>query len=607
MSDHLRRLAHHHGLTLFYADPFGREPDRPVPDHTLGLILHALGVDTEAEPQGEPAQQHMWVPEDARCWLPSSLREAKGWGVFCQLYELRSERNWGIGDFADLAALAAMCGGAGADFLGVNPVHALFLSDPDRRSPFFPSNRRFLNPLYIAPDQVEGVIEPAEITALRERDHLDYPAIARTKIGALRAAFDAGASTAGLDAFAAAEGAAMRLHAQFEAISARMVAEGHGAGWHAWPEALRDPASPAVAELALTLEPDIRFHLWLQMIARHQLAAASASARASGMRIGLYLDLAVGEAPDGSATWSRAAVALPGLSIGAPPDMFAAEGQNWGLSAPSPVAFRTTDYAPFRDVIRAQIRDAGALRIDHAMALWQLFLIPTGASPAEGTHLRFPFSDLIRVLAALSREFHTVVIGEDLGFVPDGFRETMAEANVLSYRILVFEQNEHGFKPLSAYPEMALACLSTHDLPVLSGWWRGEDIGHRLANGLVNSHQSLTESMHRGHERAALVRMLRETGVLAHDVDLEGDHLPDGVLDAAHRFLARSPSLLAGVRLADLIGPVAATNVPGTTDEYPNWRPRSPTDLAAIATHPAFLATAALMHEERPRPHGTTE
>ncbi|GGL63055.1 4-alpha-glucanotransferase [Wenxinia marina] len=597
----LHRLARHHGLTLSYDDPFGGA-GRAVPETTLRLILDGLGVDPDAPPGGPAAPCEMDLPEDVRCWLPPTLETAPGWGVFCQLYELRSARNWGIGDFADLAVLARTCGAAGADFLGINPVHALFLSDPHRRSPFFPSNRRFLNPLYIAPDRVDGVTEPAEVAALREAELLDYPALARVKIGALRAAFDAGAEREGLAAFAEAGGGPLRLHALFEAISARMVAEGHGAGWHAWPQALQDPQGAEVALLSEELADDALFHVWLQMIARRQLSEASATAHAAGMRIGLYLDLAVGEAPDGSSTWSGAAAALPGLGVGAPPDMFAAEGQDWGLSAPSPTALQAAGFEPFREMIAAQMQDAGALRIDHAMALWQLFLIPWGAGPAEGTHLRYPFADLVRTLADLSHEHQALVIGEDLGFVPPGFRRTMSGANVLSYRILVFEQDETGFKPASAYPRTALACLSTHDLPVLSAWWRGEDVERRRTFGLVDAAQSASDAANRREERAALIACLRSAGLLDGPVDPDTDELPPGILDAAHRFLARTPCLLAGVRLADLVGPEAPTNVPGTLDEYPNWQPRSPTLVETIADHPAFVATASLMRAERPGP-----
>lgn len=604
MSKALDRLARHHGLTLEYDDPAGGK--RPVPDETKRLILQGLGIDPKGDPKGDPAPTRMEVTKEARCYLPDTLRHAPGWGIFCQLYELRSARNWGIGDFADLATLARTCGAAGADFLGINPVHALFLADPDRRSPFAPSNRRFLNPLYIAPDLIPGVVETESTRALRATELVDYTAVANVKLRALRQAFEAmppsGQQAMRFEAFCAEGGEALRLHALFEAISARMVAAGHGAGWRTWPGSYRDPRSPQIAMMAEDLAEDVRFHLWLQWHARQQLHAAQEAAKDAGMRIGLYLDLAVGEAPDGSSTWSGAAAALPGLSVGAPPDMFATEGQSWGLSAPSPAALAEQDFAPFSEMIAAQLQDAGALRIDHAMALWQLFLVPEGESPAKGAHLRFPFPQMISTLASRSREARAVVIGEDLGFVPKGFREAMAEANVLSYRILYFEQTERGFKAPRRYPETALACLSTHDLPVLSSWWRGEDVELRRAHGMVDEERSDEDAKHRAEERADLLKKMRRADVIGGKPDAQAEELPDAVRDGAHRYIARTPCLLAGVRLADLTGPEAPTNLPGTMDEYPNWRPRSPVPLEEIADHPVFARITALMRAERPRP-----
>ena len=585
----LHDLARYHGLTLDYEVPGGTW--RPVPDDTIRLVLRGLGQDPDGEPTGEAAQASMEVPEDGRCFLPDGLRDAPGWGIFCQLYELRSDRNWGIGDFADLAALAGTVGRAGADFLGINPVHALFGAAPAHTSPFSPSNRRFLNPLYIAPDLI-GCARPV----VDDTDLVDYPAVAARKVVALRDAFDARTPDADFDAFVGAGGEALRLHALFETISAAQVAAGNGAGWLSWPEALREPRASEVASFAREHADDVSFQLWLQYLARTQLNAAQAAAQGSGMRLGLYLDLAVGEAQDGSATWSGAAAALPGLDVGAPPDMFSEAGQNWQLAAPSPASLRAQDFAPFRDMIAAQLRDAGALRIDHAMALWQLFLIPQDHPASDGTHLRFPFADMLRTLASESNGNEAVVIGEDLGFVPDGFQDAMREANILSYRIVYFEQDSHGFRPTSAYPPTAMACLSTHDLPVLANWWRGDDIDRRAEHGLVSEEATEQHRAHRAKERRDLML------ILGLDADPDADDLPDAVLDAAHGFIAATPCLLAGVRLADLVGPEAPTNLPGVTDAYPNWRPRSPVRVEDIAAHSTFARVTALMRQIRPRP-----
>ncbi len=567
----LRALADFHGIATSY-------DDRHVPDATLRLILDGLGIDPDGLKKGPRAAKHM----------PSlsvrAPKPARGWGVFCQLYELRSRRNWGIGDFADLARLAEICGAEGADFIGVNPLHALFLSAPERCSPFSPSNRRFLNPLYIAPDLL-GLDRPD----IPHGDLVDYEAVTDTKLTALRTVFDESEENVAFALFVETQGEPLRLHALFEVISALHG----GTGWKDWPDNYRHRHDKAVAAIARFHSDDIRFYQWLQWIAREQLSAAQRAAIKADMRIGLYLDLAVGEAQDGSATWSGTAAALPNLDVGAPPDMFSEGGQNWHLAAPSPTEMAAGDFANYRAMISAQLRDAGALRIDHAMALWQLFLIPSGRPASEGAHLRYPMADLLRVLTEEANAANAVLIGEDLGFVPEGFHEVMDAANVLSYRIVYFEQDQQGFYAADAYPSTALACLSTHDLPVLAAWWRGDDIDLREANGLVSKGASIEHRAHRKSERESLIQAIKLR------VDAAAPVLPDAVLNGTYSFIAKTNSVLAGVRLADLTGPETPTNLPGVVDEHPNWRPRSPVDIADIARHPSFVRVTEIMRKHR--------
>ena len=603
----LHPLCNRHGITTEYVDEKGGT--RSVPDESLRLLLESLGVDPAAAASDAPALAPLRVPEGVSCFCPDWLKQSRAWGLACQLYELRSERNWGIGDFRDLRNLARVAGAAGADFIGVNPLHALFLADPSRCSPFSPSSRQFLNPLYIAVDEVPGAVSPPDeaLAALRATEVVDYEAVAPLKLSALRSTFDdrpfgSGAyAKAAHDAFRERGGQSLWRHGLFESLSFAMVAQGHGAGWSSWPEAMRDRQSEAVSRFAAEHDRDIAFHVWLQWIASIQLDAAAEAARAAGMRIGIYLDLAVGEAPDGSAAWSHPEVLLPGVGLGAPPDVFATEGQSWGLAAPSPRALAEREFAPFRNMIAAQMRHAGALRIDHAMALWQLFLVPEGGTAKEGTHLRYPFAEMLRVLAEESRRHGTTVIGEDLGFVPEGFRDAMAEAGILSYRILYFEQRDGVFLPPQGYPALALACLSTHDLPILAAWWRSDDIVLRRTHGLVDEASSAEQLTLRAEERKALVTALRESGLLSTAMASDAPDLPPEVLTAAHRFVARTPCLLAAVRLADLAGPVAPTNLPGTVDSYPNWRLRSPVPVEELDRHPVFLEVTGAMATDRPR------
>jgi len=619
----IAELARRHGIAL----PGGEEGEtlatraRPVLT-ALGVeigsdeaISSALAVSRDVEPP------QLRAPPAARCYLPDWLVENRAWGISVQLYELRSGRNWGIGDFDDLATLCRIAADAGADFVGTNPLHALFLSEPNRCSPFSPSSRQFLNPLYIAVDQVPGfVMDEAVADAarlLRATPHIDFVGVAKLKLDVLRSLWthwrqDEPASgpfsSQAFSAFRALGGEALHGHAVFEALSAEMVAAGFGSGWLDWPEAFRSAHGAAVLRFVDDRDDEVRFHAWLQWIAHAQLEQAAAAASAAGLRIGLYLDLAVGESPDGSATWSDPGHSIPGMSIGAPPDMFTIDGQDWGLAPVSPLAMMKSCFADFRATNEALMRHAGALRIDHVMALWQLFLVPEAGSPADGAYVRYPVEDLLGILAEQSRRHRTIVIGEDLGHVPPGFRNVMLGAGILSYRIVYFEKAGDAFIASQEYPRLALACLSTHDMPTLTGWWLGDDIGLRLAHGLIDADAAGEQRRERVADRAALIDLLVGEGVLDASPLSSADPapdmqtmLPENLAVAAHRFVARTRSALASVRFADLTGERAQTNLPGTIDAHPNWRVKSSVTLEELPTTALFRSITTAMAAERPR------
>jgi 4-alpha-glucanotransferase len=610
----LEELAARYNIQRRYYTIDGRE-FHPPPE-TLRKLLAAFGVpaDTEAAARASLAaaptdgEPELRAPAGVACHLPGWLEQGRAWGLAVQLYQLRSARNWGIGDFADLAALARMTAAEGADFVGLNPLHALFLADPLRRSPFSPSNRRFLNPIYIAVDQLPS-FDPAwvpadALAAARGTEIVDYLAVTRLKLGALRKLWQtAPGDPEELARFRAAGGDALERHARFEAISARMAADGHGAGWSAWPAELQDPDSPAVARFASEHADDVGFHAWVQWLADRQLGETGAAALAAGMRIGLYLDFAVGEALDGSSTWSDRHVTVPGVRVGAPPDYFSAAGQDWELAPLSPVEMSASDAAPFRALVEAATRRAGALRIDHAMALWQLFLMPDGATPAEGTYVRFPVEAMITALAEASRANRTVIIGEDLGNVPEGFRDVMDAARILSYRILLFERDGTGFIAPSAYPRNALVCLSTHDLPTFQGWWRGDDVTLRAEHGLIGPEAAADQAAARDVERRNLLGDLVSAGLVTADAARRADldPAPAAIVIAVHRHLARTPSRLFAVRLEDLAGERAPVNLPGTVDEYPNWRRKLSIALENLPGQPLWRQVGAALCAERPR------
>lgn len=504
-----------------------------------------------------------------RCHVPDFLRERKAWGISLQLYELRSARNWGIGDFSDLAEFCEVAADAGADFIGLNPLHALFTAGPARCSPFSPSNRLFLNPLYIAVREIDSggpeITDSATMDRLLMSDFVDYPVIARLKFAALRYIYARRSRPPEFEAFVKREGLALRMHAVFEALSHEMVKQGDGAGWTTWPEPLRRADSEHVTEFAREHADDVEFHLWLQWQAHCQLKAAASRARAAGMRIGLYLDLAVGEAPDGSATWSAPGDFVAETTIGAPPDVFSTSGQNWGLAALSPRRLEESNAARIGELASALMQYAGAVRVDHAMALEHLFLVQEGRSPEDGAYVEYPTDLIIEALARVSNEWRSIVIGEDLGVVPSGFRDLMEGANLFSYRPLYFERDDAAFKAADTYPELSLSCLSTHDLPTLVGWWRGHDLVLREEHGLVDSQLTLGQRETREAERQMLLRLfgLQRSSVSMHKLAV-----------AAHKFLASTTSMLCAVRLADLVGEAEPTNLPGTSDSYPNWSRR---------------------------------
>lgn len=617
----LDELARLQGIGLQHNAPDGTPLD--ISDDTKRAILTALGVACADDGQVQQSLQQarslqppvMHAVPGHVCALPDWLQERPTWGISLMLYELRSARNWGIGDFADLAAISRTAAQAGAAFIGVNPLHAPLLADPARCSPFSPSNRLFLNPLYIAVDKLNGVVldteDEAELQRLRSLDAVDYAGVTALKLKHLKEAFSRSAThrdRMAFDAFVQDGGEALHNHALFEALSEKMVADGLGAGWTSWPEPYRDLRSAEVQTFLEANRSRVIFHMWLQFLADEQLAEAAKASRDAGMRIGLYLDFAVGEAPDGSATWSSPDLVMPGMTIGAPPDFFTAEGQEWGLAPPSPATMRRTGFAQYRATMQALTRHAGALRIDHAMALWQLFLVPPSGKASDGAYLHYPIEDMLRILTDVSQKNGTVIIGEDLGYVPSGFRDVMQDSQILSYRILYFEQNEHGFVPPQDYPRLALACLSTHDLPTLRGWWDGDDVGLRLEHGLIDQAAADRQREEREGSRKQLVESLVHLGLLdpaseteARQADFDtSSRLPDAVMVATHRMVARTSSLLAGVRLADLTGEEKPTNLPGTVDSYPNWRLKNNTPIEDVAASPLFQSICAAMAAERP-------
>ncbi|MET0971566.1 MAG: 4-alpha-glucanotransferase [Tardiphaga sp.] len=541
------------------------------------------------------------------CWLPPALADGeRASGISLQLYLLRSEPNFGIGDFGDLKRFAPLAARQGCDVIGVNPLHQMFLDAPELASPYSPASRYLLNILYIdlaaLPEWTSAAVQaavmaPAFIARLaqcRAAPLVDYTAVTELKLAVLRAAFGTFETAASperraeLDAFVTAAGPRLRNASRFQILRSTL-----GPDSAAWPSAYRDAASDVVARLVEQQSGEVDFLNWTQWVADVQLAEAQRACAQSGMQIGLYRDLAVGCDRSGAETWSEPDAFLRGVSVGAPPDILNPAGQDWGLPPFNPAALRAQAYAPFRDLVRANMRHAGGLRIDHVMGLKRLYCIPDGRPASEGAYIAYPLDDMLGIIALESQRNECIVVGEDLGTVPPGFRERLAEANILSYRVVMFEQQDDGFIAPDAYPAKAVAVAGSHDMATLSGWLAGSDIDLKERLGLYpGSDEATRQRADRARELAGLQQVLS---------DEKAAIAPEQFASSMHRFLGQTRSILAVAQLDDLIGEAEPVNVPGTVD-HPNWRRKYQAPLEALdEAHPAWTAFAD-MHQHRRRP-----
>jgi 4-alpha-glucanotransferase len=557
----------------------------------------------------------------ARCHIPAPLAAGgRIWGIAVQLYALRSGRNWGMGDFTDLAQFARLAGRLGAGFVGLNPLHARHLARPDEASPYAPSSRLFLDVMYLDVEAVEGYAACAPVAALvqgadfrarlaaaRAAPLVDHDAVFALKMPALELLFHAyrarratpegAAEAAAFAAFRARHGQALERYAEFEALRLDWL-ELTGAlpPWPEWPPEWRDPDSEALRHFREDAAPQIEFQVWLQWQAERQFDAAAAAGREEGLRLGLYRDLAVGATVDSAEAWGDQSLMAAGVNLGAPPDLLAREGQNWGLLPWNPHALPGRAYRPLAALLDANMRGAGALRIDHVMSLLRLFWIPAGHAGSDGGYVRFPFEALTAVVALASERNRCMVVGEDLGSVPDGLRERLHDLGFLSYRVLIFERHWQGdgrFKRPWEYPAQALATVATHDIPTLADYWQGGDIARRDRLGLFAERRLRDdEAGRREAERDQLRRLLDETQLRPDDAAGVA-----GIVASLHAVIARTPSMLAVVQLDDVLGETEPANIPGTYREYPNWRRKLSVSLEELERLPALLELARIMAE----------
>lgn len=574
----------------------------------MPLGYHLIHAESP-QPAGDPvlAMGHLIVTP-ARLGVPEALGDDRAWGYATQLYSVRSQGSWGIGDLTDLADLGVWSATHGADYLLVNPLHAAEPTVPMEPSPYLPTSRRFKNPIYL---RIERIIEFAELApetqarirsaqqllaqSLDELDEIARDRIWPVKRAALRSVFEHGRTPGrqfAFDAWRAQQGEGLERFAAWN-----VLAEEFGPAWHAWPQQYQDATGSDVTRFIEERRADVDFHCWLQWCLDEQARTAQDAAKDAGMRLGLMHDLAVGVNPQGADAWALRDVYAEGVTVGAPPDQYTRLGQDWSQPPFRPDRLEELGYAPFRDMVRSVLRHSGGVRVDHIIGLFRLWWVPEGNTPVEGTYVRYNHEAMIGVLCLEAHRAGAVVVGEDLGTVEPWVRDVLIDRGLLGTSILWFEKDWDADVPLS--PEQwrtdCLASVTTHDLPPTAGYLDGEHVRLRHRLGLLDDLDQEMEAARA--ERQQWIEVLHRSDLLAADVPAEIDPTPqeiEQIIIALHRFLERTPARLLNVALTDAVGDVRAQNQPGTTDEYPNWRvPLTGADGAPLPLEAVFTSERA--------------
>ena len=554
------------------------------------------GYHTLTLTQGELRTHCRIIVAPKRCYEPQALLAGqKLWGACVQLYTLRSEKNWGIGDFGDLRAMLVDVAQRGGAFIGLNPIHALYPANPESASPYSPSSRRWLNVIYIDVNAVDDFRlskeaqawwqKPATQQALqraRDAEWVDYSAVTALKMTALRMAWKSFSARddeqmAAFRQFVSQEGDSLYWQAAFDALHAHQVKEDALRwGWPVWPEAFQSVDSPEVKRFCEEHRDDVDFYLWLQWLAYTQFADCWKTSQSFAMPIGLYRDLAVGVAEGGAETWCDRELYCLKASVGAPPDILGPLGQNWGLPPMDPHIITARAYEPFIELLRANMQNCGALRIDHVMSMLRLWWIPYGETADHGAYVHYPVDDLLSILALESKRHHCMVIGEDLGTVPVEIVSKLRDSGVYSYKVLYFENDhEKNFRTPKAYPEQSMAVAATHDLPTLKGYWDSGDLTLGKALGLYPD-EVVLRGLYQDRELAkqGLLDALHKYGCLpkraGHKASLMS--MTPILTRGMQRYIADSNSARLGLQPEDWLDMAEPVNSPGTSDQYKNWR-----------------------------------
>ena len=571
------------------------------------------------------AEMSLIITPDA-CFTPAAIQEGKKlWGTSVQLYCLKSQNNWGIGDFSDLKQLLIKTAENGGDFIGLNPIHALNPSQPQNASPYSPSSRKWLNILYTditaVPefthcDSLQAELATSEfqqqLSSLRETQWVDYSHVTSVKLKALRSLFDTlingkkenQTRLASLHEFVTQKGDSLKQQAAYDALQFKFLAENeHAWGWPSWPESFQSFSSDSTQDWITKNEQEVLFWSYCQWVTDTQLAEADELARSLGMTLGIYRDLAVGVGKSSSEIWANHDLYCENVSIGAPPDVLGPLGQSWGLPPLSPDQLYKSRYQPFIELLQSNMSHCGALRIDHVMALLRLWWVPEGSTADAGAYIYYNVYDMLNILALESTRNQCLVIGEDLGTVPEGMDVLLKEAGVYSYKVFFFEQApDGGFISPSHYIQQAMATLSTHDMPTIKGYWHCEDlylgrtlglypddeVFNRLLADRVESKQQILNSLH-GHNSVPddLYLDANTTGM---DKALSFD---------LQKHLATGSASLLSLQLEDFLEMDQPVNVPGTSDEYRNWQRKLTHNVEAIFADSDILHLMKALTEAR--------
>lgn len=610
--------------------------DLPAPE---GLPIGYYELAAEAEGIGtEQPPATLMIVAPPHCFVPDVLTEGgRLWGLAFQLYAVRSGSNWGAGDFRDLSRILEWAGkNLGAGIIGLNPLHSLKNTRPYHISPYSPNSRLYVNELYV---DVERLPEfqtseearlmfnrqdvQAKLDVLRKSDHVDYDGVAQLKRRLLDQSYQQflkahysttdphptprTARARDFERFIRDEGEALEWFAVFQVLEEEQSGHAGSKVWQQWPPEYRAPRSPAVQAFANEHRTRVRFFQYVQWIAAEQVADLNVQAQRLHMPVGLYQDLALGADPCGADSWMFQDVLSLGADSGAPPDALGPEGQNWGLPPINPVRLRETRYGLFIRLLRNNFRYGGAIRLDHVMALFRLFWIPKGMPASSGTYVRYPYDDLLAIVALESERSRTLVIGEDLGTVPDWVRDQLAKENILSYRVFYFERNENGsWKAPGAYPVRSMAVAGTHDLPTLRGFWSGEDIRVREGLGLFSDENTRWEAWRdRETQKAHILIALQKEGLLPDGITADPATAPAMSAElcrAIHVYLGRTPAWIVLANIEDALGELPQINMPGTVDSHPNWSRKLSVGLDDLLRDEGTWRLAKVLSDLRPSP-----